>query len=354
MKARFLDLLVSVAAAVFLGLAASAAIMLFLGKDPLSAFGLLASSLIRDKYTFADIFVKAAPLILTALAFAVPYKASLFNIGAQGQFYVGALVASAVSLAVGGRLPGVLGQAVALLAAAAAGGLWGSFVGFAKARFKANEFLISMMSTYVALAIMNFFLRTSLMEAKHEYPQTDSFDQGVWLPLIVGDTRLHAGFALAVLIAIAIWLVIYRTPFGYRVRVVGYNADAARLAGIDSKRTYVATFFIAGALAAAAGFVETNGVQHMLVQGFNPGLGSEGIGIAILANANPIGIVFASILFGALKGGGVIMGQMSGIPASIIEIMEGCVMIFVILSYFARSIVERRREKRELQRRMPA
>jgi len=352
MKARYLDLFLSVAAAILLGLGASAVVMLFLGKDPIAAYGLLASSVIRDKYTFADIFVKAAPLILTALAFAVPYKASLFNIGAQGQFYIGALVASAASLALGNKVSGAVGLVVVFLAAVAAGGLWGSFVGFAKAKFKANEFLVSMMSTYVALAFMNYLLRTALMETKHEYPQTDSFAQGLWLPLVVGGTRLHLGFVLAVLIALAVWLVIYRTGFGYRVRVVGLNPDAARLAGIDSRATYVATFFIAGALAAAAGFTETNGVQHMLVQGFNPGLGAEGIGIAILANANPIGIVFASILFGALKVGGVIMGQMSGIPASIVEIMEGTVMIFVILSYFARAKLEGSREKRELRRRM--
>jgi simple sugar transport system permease protein len=354
MKARYLDLFVSVAAAIVLGLAASAVVMLFLGKDPIAAYALLASSVIRDKYTFADIFVKAAPLVLTALAFAVPYKASLFNIGAQGQFYVGALAATAASLALGDRVPAPLGLVLAFLAAVLAGGLWGSLIGLAKARFKANEFLVSMMSTYVALALMNYLLRTSLMETKHEYPQTDSFAQALWLPLVVGDTRLHAGFVLAVLIAVAAWLLVYRTSFGYRVRVVGYNADAARLAGIDSGSTYVATFFIAGALAAAAGFTETNGVQHMLVQGFNPGLGAEGIGIAILANANPVGIVFASILFGALKVGGVIMGQMSGIPASIVEIMEGFVMIFVILSAFAREVVEREREKRELRRRMAA
>jgi general nucleoside transport system permease protein len=351
-KASYRDLFFSVAAAIFLGLAASALLMLFLGKNPLAAYALLASSVLRDEYTFADIFVKATPLILTGLAFAVTYKANLFNIGAQGQFYIGALVASASSLAIGAKLPGALALVLIFLATAIAGGLWGAFVGFVKAKFNANEFLISMMSTYVALAVMNYFLRTSLMETKHEYPQTDAFDQGLWLPIMLGGTRLHLGFLIAVLVAVAVWFLLYRTQFGYRVRVVGYNAHAARLAGIDSGKVGVATFFLAGALAASAGFTETNGVQHMLVQGFNPGIGAEGIGIAILANANPIGIIFASLLFGALKVGGVIMGQMSGIPASIVEIMEGFVMIFVILSYFVRSWLEVRREKGELQKRL--
>ena len=350
MNARFRDMFLSIIIAVALGLCASASLLFFLGKNPIAAYALLATSVIRDGYTFADIFVKATPLILTGLAFAFTYKANLFNIGGQGQFYVGAVVATATSLFLGTRLPGFLSLPIVFFATAIVGGLWGSFVGFVKAKFRSNEFLVSMMSTYIALAAMNYLLRTSLMETKHEYPQTDPLASGLWLPILVKGTRLHAGFILAVLIALLIWLLLFRTSFGYRIRVVGHNSDAARLAGIDSGRISVATFFIAGALAAVGGFTETNGVQHMLVQGFNPNIGAEGIGIAILANANPIGVIFASILIGALKVGGTIMGQTSGIPASIIEIMEGFVMIFVILSYFIRSGLETRREKRELRR----
>jgi len=347
---RFRDMLLSIAVAVVLGLGASAALLLFLGRSPVTAYALLAASVIRDGYTFADIFVKATPLILTGLAFALTYKANLFNIGAQGQFYMGAIAATAASLVLGNRLPGPLSLVIVFVAAVAAGGLWGSFVGFVKAKFGANEFLVSMMSTYVALAAMNYLLRTALMETKHEYPQTNPFAPGLWLPIFLRGTRLHAGFILAVLIALLIWLLLFRTAFGYRIRVVGHNSDAARLAGIDSRGITVTTFFLAGALAATAGFTETNGVQHMLVQGFNPNIGAEGIGIAILANANPVGVIFASILIGALKVGGTIMGQTSGVPASIIEIMEGFVMIFVILSYFIRSGLEIRRSKKELRR----
>lgn len=350
MNANLRDLFLSTFFAVVLGIVASASLLLFLGKNPIAAYTLLATSIIRDSYTIADIFVKATPLILTGLAFALPFKASLFNIGAQGQFYIGALAASAVSLALGERLPGLPGILLVIVAAMAAGGLWGAFIGWVKAKFNANEFLISMMSTYVALAVMNYFLRTALMEAKHEYPQTDTFAPRLWLPTIFEGTRLHAGFILAVLFALLTWVLLYRTDLGYRIRVVGHNPTAARLSGIEASRIYISTFFLAGALAALAGVTETNGVQHMLVQGFNPTLGAEGIGIAILANANPIGIIFAAILFGALKVGGNVMGQMSGIPASIIEIMEGFVMIFVILSYFVRNFLATRRAKSVLQK----
>jgi simple sugar transport system permease protein len=206
------------------------------------------------------------------------------------------------------------------------------------------------MSTYVALAIMNYLLRTRLLETKMEYPQTDPLNPTVWLPTFIPGTRLHIGFILAVLVAIGIWVLLYKTPIGYRIRVVGMNPDAARLAGISASKLYVIAFMISGGLAAMAGFTEVNGVQHMLVQGFNTDIGPAGLGIAILANANPIGIIFASILFGALKVGGTIMGQMSGIPASIIEIMQGFVMIFVIMSYFVRNEIDVRREKRKLRK----
>ena len=332
------------------GLTVSGLLLLFLGENPLAAMGLLVGSLFRDSYTFADIFVKATPLMFTALAFAFTFQANLFNIGAQGQFYIGAITAVGVSLLLEGLLPG---PAVLLIVASLTilfGGLWGGLIGWLKARFDANEFLVSMMSTYVALNIMNYLLRTLLMETKGEYPQTDPLDAATWLPTILPGTRLHAGFLLGVLACIGVWVVLYRTPLGFRIRAVGQGKEAAELAGINYRRLYVVAFCVSGALAAMGGFVEVNGVQHMLVQGFNPDVGAAGIGIAILANGNPIGIIFASLLFGALKVGGTIMGQLAGIPSSVTELMLGSVMVFVILAYYVREKLEDHREKARLKK----
>jgi len=350
MSSKMRDLLITNILAVMAGLVVSGLLLLFLGENPISAMGTLFGSLFRDGYTFADIFVKAAPLMFTALAFGFTFKANLFNIGAQGQFYIGAVTAVAASLFLQGKLPGILVLLIAFLLTGLFGGLWGAVIGWLKARFNANEFLVSMMSTYVSLNIMNYLLRTFLMETKAEYPQTNPLEKSVWLPIIAPGTRLHLGFILAVLACIYIWILLYKTQFGYRVRAVGLNKDAAEIAGINSRRIYILAFFISGALGAMGGFTEVNGVQHMLVQNFNPGVGSAGIGIAILANGNPIGIIFASILFGALQVGGNIMGQLSGIPSSIIELMQGFVMVFVILSYFVREKLEENREKARLKK----
>jgi simple sugar transport system permease protein len=339
------DIFITSFLAIISGLLLSGIMILFLGKNPIPIFGLLFSSMFRDGYTVGEIFVKATPLIFTALAFAFTFKANLFNIGAQGQFYIGSLVAVSISL----LIPHPIAIPIAIVLSFIASGIWGGIIGFCKARFKANEFLISMMSTYVALNLMNYLLRTVLLETKGEYPQTDSISKSTWLLKIVPHTRLHFGFIIAIVVAIIIWLLLYRTTLGFRIRAVGQNQEAARMSGINPELIFILTFFISGGLAGLAGVTEVNGIQHMLLQGFNPTIGALGIGIAILANANPIGIIFASILFGALQVGGTIMGQLSGIPSSIIDLMEGFVMVFVIISYYVRNRWEINREKKLLK-----
>lgn len=350
MNQKTFDLLLFNFLAIVCGLVCSGLMLLILNEDPIRIFGILFTSVMRDKFTIADIFVKATPLIFTALAFAVTFKANLFNIGAQGQFYIGAVIAVASSLFFENFMPPVIGLILIFLLTLLGGGLYGAFIGFVKARLNANEFLVSMMSTYVALAVMNYLLRTFLMETKGEYPQTDTIQSHYRLPVFMNETRLHIGFIIAVAIAVLIWVILYKTSLGYRIRAVGYNRNASQLAGVNTRRVFIIAFFISGALAALAGYTEINGSQYMLLQGFNTTIGATGIGIAILSNANPIGIIFSSILFGALIVGGNILGQVTNIPPSIIPLMEGYVMIFVLVAYFVRMKVESRREKRRLQK----
>ena len=353
MNEKLRDMILSNLAAIFAGLTLSGLLLLLLHINPLDAFGYALSTMFSDVYTLGEVFLKATPLIFTALAFAFTYKANLFNIGAQGQFYMGAIVAVAVSLQLDGKVPTFVLLLVVLVCTVIAGGLIGALIGYLKAKRGANEFLVSMMSTYVVLALMNYLLRTFLKESKGEYPQTDPLSQAAWLPPFIPGTRLHIGFLLAVVMAVVIWLLLFKTPLGYRVRAVGSNSSAAQLAGIRPKSIYIVAFFISGGLAGMAGFTEVNGVQHMLIQDFNPTIGAAGLGIAILANANPIGVIFASILFGILNVMGNLMGRMPGganVPSSIVELMQGFVMLFVIASYFLRSYWQNKREKSKLQK----
>lgn len=338
--------------AVVIGLIISASMLLFMKVNPVAVILEAGRKILTDRYTMGEILVKATPLIFTSLAFAFTYKANLFNIGAQGQFYAGSIVAVTLSLALGAACPTWLLLLMVLLGSFAAGAAVGSLIGYAKARFGANEFLVSMMSTYVISALMDYLLRTSLQETKAEYLQTDAIAKSAYLPTILPGTRIHLGFVLAVLAAVLIWILLYKTPLGFRIRAVGYNRSAAKLGGIRPERISVISFLIAGGLAGLAGFTEINGVQHMLLQNFNASIGSFGIGIAILANGNPIGCIFASILFGFLNIMGTTMGRLPGlnIPASIIDLIEGIVMISVIMSYFVRDRANNRKQKQHMRK----
>lgn len=333
--------------AVVIGLVISGLLLLFMKVNPLDVCGQALGKIVNDQYNLGEILVKATPLIFTSLAFAFTYNANLFNIGAQGQFTMGAIIAVALSLGLQDSLPTWLLLLLVLLGSFAGGAAVGGLIGGAKAKFHANEFLVSMMSTYVITNFMDYLLRTSLQETKAEYMQTDAISSSAYLPNIIPGTRVHLGFLIAVAAAVAAWILLNKTQLGFQIRAVGKNADASRLGGISSGKIYVISFMIAGGLAGMAGLTEINGVQHMLLRDFNASIGSYGIGIAILANGNPLGCIFASILFGFLNVMGTTMGRLPGlnIPASIIELIEGIVMICVIISYAVRYAMDVRKKK---------
>lgn len=333
--------------AVVIGLVISGLLLLFMKVNPLDVCGQALGKIVTDQYNLGEILVKATPLIFTSLAFAFTYNDNLFNIGAQGQFTMGAIIAVALSLGLQDSLPTWLLLLLVLLGSFAGGAAVGGLIGGAKAKFHANEFLVSMMSTYVITNFMDYLLRTSLQETKAEYMQTDAISSSAYLPNIIPGTRVHLGFLIAVAAAVAAWILLNKTQLGFQIRAVGKNADASRLGGISSGKIYVISFMIAGGLAGMAGLTEINGVQHMLLRDFNASIGSYGIGIAILANGNPLGCIFASILFGFLNVMGTTMGRLPGlnIPASIIELIEGIVMICVIISYAVRYAMDVKKKK---------
>lgn len=337
--------------AIIVGLLISTVLLAFMKINPLEVCGKAFVKIFTDKYNMGEILVKATPFIFTSLAFAFTYQANLFNIGAQGQFYVGSIVAITLSLNLAEVLPTFVLLPLVLISSFLAASVVGVFLGFVKSRFNANEFLTSMMSTYVINAFMDYLLRTSLQETKAEYMQTDPIAASAYLPAIIPGTRVHFGFIIAGLTAIAVWFLLNNTSLGFKIRAVGMNKDAAKLAGINIGAVFIISFSIAAGLAGMAGFTEVNGVQHMLLRNFNSSVGSYGIGIAILANGNPIGCIFSSILFGFLHVMGITMGRLPGtsIPASIIELIEGIVMLTVIISFAIRHKYDLKNEKKKLK-----
>lgn len=326
-------LVLSILFSIFMGLVVSGILMLLMGHNPIEAYKLIIKFAFIDSYNIANIFAKATPLILTALAFGFAFQARLFNIGAQGQFYIGSIAAVFISIYLG-NLPSLIVISTSLLFSLIAGGIWAAIIGYFKAQFNANEFLVSMMSTYVAIAIMDYLLRGPLQEAKGEYPQTDVIADSAKIPAVISNTPFHYGFFISIVVAFIIYLILWHTRLGFQIRAVGQNRDAAKYAGFSEKKIFVIVFMICGALAGLGGFMQINGINHMAIQGFEPNIGATGIGVAILGNANPFGIVLAALLFSTLEVGGLMLTQTSTLPSSIIGITQGLVVIFVVISYF--------------------
>ena len=345
-KQELLSLLLWTSASVILGVIVTFLFLPLMGINASSAMTQMITEVFSDKFAMGNILIKAAPLILTGLAFSFTYKANLYNIGAQGQFYVGCIFAVSTSLALQNNLPGPVVIVLSMLASMIGGALMGWIIGFLKAKFNANEFLTSMMSTYVVIYLMQFLLRTVLQEDKHEYLKTNPLDKSVWLPKLIPGTAVSWGIVVSVLAAIIIWFILYRTSLGYRIRVTGANMEAARLSGIDPKKEFMVAFAISGAVAGLAGFVEINGMQHMLLTGFDGTIGSYGIGIAIMSNANPIAVIFSSLLFGFLRVGGTVLAHSCNAPTSTIDLMLGFVMVFVLISFYFRNQYEIRKMKK--------
>lgn len=340
------DVMLWTALAIILGLVLSFAFLPMFGISAIEAIRVMLSEVFSEAYSMGNILVKTAPLILTGLAFAFTYKAKLFNIGVQGQFYIGCITAAAISIKMHGMLPAWMLILLAAVGAALAGALVGFLIGFFKARFGANEFLISMMSTYVITYVNLWLMRTVLQESNGNYIKTDYLEQDVWLPKLIPGTSVSIGILLAVIVALLIWFLLYKTAQGYRIRVTGMNREAAAMAGINPARQCMIAFAISGAIGGFAGFIEVNGMQHMMLPDFNADVASLGVGIAILANSHPIGILFAALLFGFLQVGGTALGHSSGAPASVIDLMLGFVMLFVLMSFFFRRKIELKRLKK--------
>lgn len=286
---------------------------------------------------FADMLVRATPLILAGLAIAVAFQGGVLNIGAEGQLLMGACASTAISLNLGSYL-GPATIIVALIVGAFAGAAWAAIAAELKNRFHVLEVISTIMLNFVALYLISFLVRGPLQEPTRVYPQTSSIPLYAQLPVILGGTRLHVGFVLAVLAGFIAWWTIRNTAAGFRVRVTGANVQAARIAGmINVERTTRNTFFVSGALAGLAGAIEVHGVTFALYENISPGYGYTAIAVALLAGLNPAWVVASGILFGALETGASALQRDAGIPATLVWVVEALIILVVLATERYRS-----------------
>jgi len=284
--------------------------------------------LIRALYPFTESLVTSTPYIFAGLSVALGFRCGLFNIGAEGQVFMGALGAAYVGYSLTG-LPAFIHLPLALLGGAFAGAVWGAIPGYLKAKFGAHEVVNTIMMNWIAFRLSDWLLNGP-MQSSGFRPVTPNIQHTAELPRFFADPlRFNWGFVLALVVAWAIYWLLFKTTIGFEIRTVGANPDAARYAGISIVRNFVLAMVLSGGLAGLAGTAQVLGVDHWVGQGFSSGYGFDAIAIALLGKSHPLGVVLAAILFGTLRSGATEMQSLAGIPIDIISIIQGLVIVFV-------------------------
>jgi simple sugar transport system permease protein len=287
---------------------------------------------------FAESLVIATPYILAGLAVALGFRGGLFNIGAEGQLFVGGLASVYVGYSIT-NLPWFLHLPLALLAGMLAGAIWGAIPGLLKARTGAHEVINTIMMNYIAFRLTDYMLQGGPMMGQGGLPITPEIEPSAYLPaLLPRPVRLHAGFFLALAVSVLVYWFLWKTTYGFEIRMVGANPRAARYSGVRITPSIVLTMALSGALAGLAGANQILGLNHKMVSAFSTGYGFDSIALALLGNSHPAGVVLASLLFGFLRGGAARMQSVAGVPVEIIRIVQGMVIVFIAAPEIIRGI----------------
>lgn len=322
--------------AVLLALALGALLLLVLGANPVEAYGAMWDGAFGDQNALFRTLTRATPLMLVAIGICIAFRGGVINIGAEGQLFVGAISATAFSL-FAASLPGPLLIAGTLLVGALAGAGWGAIPGYLKARFDVNEILSTVMMNQIAVQLLLFLLSGPMIDPEQirlgtRISQSAPLPEAAWLPRLAPPSQLHAGIFIAVVMALVVYVLLWRTTLGYRIRAVGLNKDAAAYAGISVRRYLTLALVFSGAMAGMAGAVEASGVTHRIVEGFAVGYGFSGIVVALFGRLHPIGAIPSAFLFGALLVGAEKMQRTVQVPSATVIVLQGLIVIFVVSS----------------------
>lgn len=315
--------------AVISALLVSSVIVFLAGYSPIVTFSALYSGAFGSYYNLSETVLRSIPYILTGLGVCLSFRAKLFNIGAEGQFYMGALVASFLGVSLAG-LPSILLIPIIILASFAAGGMYGAVPGYLKAKVGASEIVTTIMLNTIAIQIVSYMVTGPLQEPKGFFPETQEIVAQAKLPLILSGTRLHVGIVIAVALVIILQIYLFKTVSGYQLRAVGANMEAARYGGISISKNIVKAMLISGGIAGIAGGIELLGVTWKLYQRLSPGYGYTAIAVALLAKKNPIGVLFSGLLFGALTTGANMMQRTVGIPTVLVNVLQALIIFFIV------------------------
>ncbi len=333
------------------------AIIAAIGESPMTVFALLFREGLSSTDGFARVLNDATPLMLTGLSVAYAFRAGYFNIGGEGQLYMGAFAAMLVATALPG-LPRFLAIPIAILAAAAGGGLWGAIPGYLRARFGVHEVINTIMMNFLAVGITGYLVVNHLKEQGQMIPHTpeiaeayqlQGFGRSDWGQALGLDSANPLGPSLILALAAValVWLIFRRSVEGYRLRVLGLSPPAARYSGISTGRLTVRAMAVSGALAGLVGVHEVLLYRHRFLDNFSSGLGFLGIAVALMGRNHPLGVLLASLLFGFLNTGALEIDIFTEVPRELVVVMQAMVILFVVsASELAARRASRRRKER--------
>ena len=316
--------------AVLFTMLVSALLVLWAGAPVGRTYALLLQGGFGSVFAWSETLTRAIPLILTGLAATVAFKARLFNIGAEGQLFMGALASGVVAI----LLPvgfGPLLIGLAILAGVVAGAGWGAIVGLLRAHWGVNEVITSLLLNFVAILIFTYVVRRPLRAPGSPDLQGRAIQPEAALPALP-DLAVHIGLFLALALVPLAAYVMARTPFGFRVRMLGFNAEAARTAGVRSGRMVVGLMLISGGLAGLAGALQILGVAERLDPGISQGYGFTAIVVALLGRLNAVGVLLAALFIALLQSGGQAMSVIEGVPYAIVLAIPGVFVVFLLIA----------------------
>lgn len=317
--------------AILLGLLFGAFVMLLGGYNPVVAYGSLVGKVFGNPYDTGETIREITPLILTGLSVAFAFRTGLFNIGAEGQYLIGMTGATLIGVKL--DLPWFIHAPLAVIVGAVLGGLWGAIAGYLKAKRGVNEVITTIMLNWIALYLSNYVVNAFLLQPgqQRSYMIHDSASISIgWLSSLMGNSRMHAGIFLALISAAIFYVILWKTRQGYELRAVGHNPHAAGYAGMDVNKSVVKAMFVGGVFAGLAGVVEVLGVFHyQTIMAGSPGIGFDGMSVALLGGNNPLGVVLAAVLFGGLTYGSAGMSFGADVPPEIVRVVIGSVIFFV-------------------------
>ncbi len=323
----FLSPLIAITAALLVG----AGLILLAGANPIAAYTALFQESLSTYFGFGNTLTKMTPLLLTSLGVLVALRAGQFNIGGEGQIYLGALGSALVGLYVQG-LPALIHVPIALLAGFLFGAVWGLIPGYLKAVRGVNEVITTLLLNYIAVNFVSYLVQNPLEQPGAPSPYSPLIAKSAQLPIILPGSLADAGILLGLIAAGVVWVLLVRSPLGYQITTVGLNPIAARYGGISVERTIMLVMALAGGLAGLAGSAEVMGLKYRLFEQVSSGYGFDAIAIAFLSRGSVLGVVLTSLFFAALRSGANVMQRSAGVPVTVVYAIQGLTVLFIAMS----------------------